>query len=117
MRVVDDDGVIALCTDLSSPPGPALAPLVNADDPHAALEQVRKKRLADAFPATELAEALQRARVYLLSRLDEDVVEELGIAAVTDPSDLGRLARRHSSCIVLSDAQFMVPSVVGETDE
>jgi nickel-dependent lactate racemase len=110
LRIVADDGVIVLCTELSEPPGPALEQLVDAEDPHAALHKVQKLRLADTLPATELAEALQRVRVYLLSQLDETLVEDLGMGAVTDAEDLVRLARRHPSCILLADAQYALPS-------
>ncbi len=72
---------------------------------------MQKLRLTDTLPAIELAEALQRARVYLLSQLDETVVENLGMAAATEADDFARLARRHDSCIVLADAQYALPTV------
>ncbi|HWA98578.1 MAG TPA: hypothetical protein VG713_08795, partial [Pirellulales bacterium] len=109
-RVVTEGGAIALCTELATEPGPALQALVDADDPQQALRRVRKDRPADIQPATELAKALSMARVYLLSGLDESVVEELGMAAVGDPADLARLARRQPRCIVLSDAQYNIPT-------
>lgn len=111
LRVVADDGVIALCTELTASPGPALEHLVDVEDPHEALNRVQKLRLTDTLPAIELAEALQRARVYLLSQLDETVVENLGMAAATEADDFARLARRHDSCIVLADAQYALPTV------
>lgn len=108
LRVVEDDGTIALCTELSAPPGPAVQGLAQADDLRAALRQIRKHKLADTLPATELAVALARAKVYLLSHLPADQVEELGVAAVSDPADIVRLAGRHASCVLLGDAQYAV---------
>jgi len=58
--------------------------------------------------ANQLARAQEQASVYFLSRLDEELLEQLGIAAVADAAEVARLLRRHSSCIVLSNAQNAV---------
>jgi len=113
-RAMADDGAIALCTNLEEGPGPALRFIAQTDDPPAALRQIAKERPSDALPATELLHALERGRVYLLSKLEESVVEGLGIAAVDDPNQIARLAQRHPSCIVLANAQHVVPVVEGE---
>jgi hypothetical protein len=47
--------------------------------------------------------------VYLLSRLNADVVESLGMGYVTDMDDIFRLAKRHASCTYLANAQHAVP--------
>ena len=52
--------------------------------------------------------AMDKARVYLLSRLEESTVEDLGRVPVADSSDIARLATRHESCIVLANAQHVV---------
>jgi nickel-dependent lactate racemase len=114
-RAVADDGAIALCTELSAAPGPALEWIGRARDLPDAMRHIRKQHSPDASAAHELAEALQRARVYLLSRLDEAVVEELGMAPVANAADIGRLARRHGSCILLGNAQYAQPTPVEET--
>jgi nickel-dependent lactate racemase len=109
-RAVADGGAIALCTDLAAAPGPAVASLAGADDLAEVWRHLRRHPSADAMAAAELIRASERSRVYLLSRLDESLVEELGLAAVSDASDIARLAHRHESCIVLTDAEFAVPS-------
>ena len=65
---------------------------------------IRKERPVDALPATLLACALDRATVYLLSRLDPSLVEDLEIAPIAEPDELVRLAGRHESCILLANA-------------
>ena len=60
-----------------------------------ALKHIRKDRPADALPAAQLARALDRDRVYLLSRLDPAMVEELEMMPIADGDELVRLARRH----------------------
>lgn len=114
-RAVADDGAIALCTELSSPPGPALQWIGRARDLSGALRQIRKEHSPDAAAAHELATALTRGRVYLLSRLDESVVEELGMAPVTTAADIARLAKRHASSILLGNAQYAQPTPVEES--
>lgn len=114
-RVVAHGGAIALCTRLTAEPGPAVAGLSQADDLEAARKRIGREAASDALPATELVRAMEQGKVYLLSGLDESLVEDLGLAPMTEPEDVERLARRHESCIVLANAQYVVPSV--EADE
>jgi hypothetical protein len=111
LRVVEDDGAIAICTELSAAPGQGVQELSHTDNLRRALRHIRQHKSDDTLPATELAMALGRAKVYLLSQLPEDEVEELGVAAVSDPQDIVRLARRHRSCLLLADAQYAVAVV------
>jgi hypothetical protein len=106
--VVAEGGAIALCCDLQDAPGPAVERLTQIEDRHAALRSIRKEHLADGVVANQLARAQEQASVYFLSRLDEELLEQLGIAAVADAAEVARLSRRHSSCIVLSNAQNAV---------
>ena len=46
----------------------------------------------------------ERQHVYLLSRLDPALVEDLDMVPLGDPEELGRLSRRHDSCILLANA-------------
>lgn len=111
-RAVAPDGAIAVCTDLGAEPGPAVQKLAQMEDRDKALRKIRKDCPADTFAAHELAYAQQRAKVYLLSRLDETFVEELGVSPIGAADEIARLARHHSSCIVLANAQYAVPSPV-----
>ncbi|HUY88857.1 MAG TPA: lactate racemase domain-containing protein [Pirellulales bacterium] len=106
-RAVAEGGAIALCTELEAAPGPAVAGLGQTDDWPAVLRRIRRDCPADALVAAEFIEICGRARVYLLSRLEETTVEELGLAPVASVSDLKRLAGRHESCIVLANAQYV----------
>jgi nickel-dependent lactate racemase len=106
---VEDGGVIAVCTELAEPPGPALELLSQCgDDRDAVLAHVRKERPIDLFVALQLAEAQRRVRIHLLSKLDPEVVENLGMQPIDDAADVGRLAARGGSCLVLGDAQHAV---------
>ena len=112
-----DNGAIAVVTDLATKPGPALDVIRRARDPADAERHIRRQASADAATAHLLVQALERSRVYLLSRLDESVVEDLGIAPVAAPADIARLARRHRSCILLGNAQYAKPTPVEDIVE
>jgi nickel-dependent lactate racemase len=116
-RAVADEGAIALCTELAALPGPALEWIGRSRNLADAQRHIRKEHSSDASAAHELSQALKRVRVYLYSQLDDDVVEELGMAPVAAAADIGRLARRHSSCIVLGNAQFAEPTAIEDAAE
>ena len=107
-RAVAAEGVIAICSDLAEQPGPALQRIAGADDMQEAMREIIKVRPTDALPATQLVHATQRGPVYLLSRLDQDLVEQLGATPVTTDEQIARLASHHDSCIVLANAQYAV---------
>jgi nickel-dependent lactate racemase len=115
LRVVKDNGAIAVCCDLRSKPGKSLKRVAQADSLESAKRAVQRDRTYDALPAIQLIRTLQRARVYLLSRLDEDLVESLGVAFVACADEVARLASHHDSCILLQNAHRAVPTVVDET--
>lgn len=100
-----DEGNIALCTDLSARPGPAVRRLAGAESLRQARERVVHSPAADALTACQLVESLERGRVYLLSRLDQQLVEDLGMTPLADAAELERLAQRSGSCLLLENAQ------------
>ena len=76
-------------------PGPALRRMAHAPSRESALRHIGKERPVDALPAAQLAHALEQHKVYLLSRLDPSVVEELEMIPIAGPDELARLARQH----------------------
>ena len=106
LNVVDADGVIAVCSELATKPGKALRQLAFVEDYETAMHEIRRERSVDAVPAAQLLKAMDQSRIFLLSRLDADIVEELGIAPVSNEAEIARLSSRFESCIVLSNAQY-----------
>jgi nickel-dependent lactate racemase len=113
-QLVEDGGAIAVCCELAAAPGPAVGRLVRARSRHTAMRQIQRDNSGDALPATQLARALERQHVYLLSRLDPALVEDLDMVPLGGPEELGRLSRRHDSCILLANAP---QAVVCQADE
>lgn len=104
---VEDDGAIAVCCDLSTRPGPAMRRLASESSRAESMRHVSRHRPIDALPAAQLAHALDRNKVYLLSRLDPSTVEDLDVVPIENPEELSRLARQHSSCTLLPNAQYI----------
>ena len=114
-RVVEDGGAIAVCCELAAAARPGRA---DASPPPARGSRpcgsIRKDRPADALPAAQLARTLDRDKVYLLSRLDPALVEELDMIPIAGGDELARLARRHRSCILVANAPRAVVTVEEE---
>jgi len=108
VAVAEEDGAVAICCELAERPGPAMQQLAAAGLQPSAMRQINKDRPPDALVAASLARAADRCRVYLLSRLEAEVVEDLGMIHVESPEELKRLVSRHSTCTVLADAPRVV---------
>ena len=65
--------------------------LASTPSQETALRRIRRECPPDALPAAQLARTLQRSKVYLLSRMDPSLVEDLDMIPVaahrgTDPA-------------------------------
>ena len=107
-RLVEDGGAVAVCCDLGDPPGPGVQRMVRTESRRAALSKIRKERPIDAIPAAQIASALDQGTVYLLSKLDPEIIEDLDMVPITSPAELVRLVSRHKSCTLLANAPFAV---------
>lgn len=111
---VSDGGAIAICSDLDAtgaPLGTGMQWLASGENPATVFRRVQKQLPEDAWPVMQLARGLEKARVYLLSRLDSQRVEDLGLVPVTDHAELARLASRSENCAVLENANFLRLSI------
>ncbi|MCA9201800.1 MAG: DUF2088 domain-containing protein [Planctomycetales bacterium] len=105
LQAVDEQGAVVLCTNVRQPPGPAVRRLSAPRTSEEILHALRRDHSADAITAALLLESRQRCRVYLMSGLDEETVEDLGLAHVRDQAQVGRLGQQYASCIFLRSAQ------------
>lgn len=109
--LLGDGGAVAICCNLDTPPGESLARLIGSDDLSKTQRKILYDRGEDSLPAWHLARALQRGPVYFLSQLDDETVEDLGLAPIASVEELVRLASRRESCIVIDDAQRTIISM------
>jgi len=114
-KLVLDGGAVVICCDVDRRPEPPCESPLSEGDPDEQPKPTTDQRPEDLLPSSQLALALARGQVYLLSRLDQSLVEDLGMAPVANHEELARLAARHQSCILLSNAAHAM--VTAEEDE
>ncbi len=112
--LLEADGSLVLCSELSEPPGEAICHLAGNEDPLVIEREIQKTQSADCGPAMVLNRVLQRGSVYLRSRLKSAVVESLGITPLESDSELDRLTQLLRPCLVLEEAQYLLPEIVEE---
>jgi len=112
--LVEEGGAIAVCCDLAAEPGPAVQGLFDSPSARTALHRIGRSRPEDLLPATQLVDALQQGTVYLMSRLDAGLVEQLNMVPLAGAEELERLVRRHPSCILLANAPQAAVTVDSE---
>lgn len=102
---VRQGGKVVLLTEVEDQIGPAFRALVEADDPRQGPSLLRKARPSDDLAAARMvALALAWADVYLVSRLDPDLVENLGILPLDQPSEARRILASATSLNVIASA-------------
>lgn len=116
-HLVQEGGAVAICSNLEESPGRSLDRLVGNPDLKSAERKISHEGETDSWPAWQLARALQRGPVYLLSRLDAETVEDLGLAPVENIDELVRLAERHESFAIVEDAQNAVVQLTGGVED
>ena len=104
-NLVAHEGRILLLTDLKEPPGDGLKLVRSADAPSEALSPLKSLAPADLVPATQCVEAADWARIYLMSRLDSDLVEDLFITPLEHPDEISRLLELPGQCVIIENAQ------------
>jgi hypothetical protein len=110
--LVEPGGAIAVCSELDEPPSGSLNRLLDVVDFGEVQQELLQDRTADAQPAIVLAQALELGPVYLRSRLPAEVVESLGMTPIDGDDELARLAAGREHCIVIEEAQRVVPKLV-----
>ena len=109
--VLEPGGCIAICSELAEAPGLALSQLFGNDDYHVARREIQQNPGTDSGPAMQLCQTLERGTLYLRSKLSRSVVESLGITPLESDSELEHLAQTLRPCVVLEEAQRLLPSV------
>ena len=98
---------MAVCTSLKQRVGKSLTRLRGAGDMDEVRRRLGKDGHADTQAARALADALERGPVFLMSRLGDEVVEDLGMAPIAGVGELQRLADRFERVLLLEHAQHI----------
>jgi nickel-dependent lactate racemase len=113
-RVARPGGRLALLTAANPSLGPDTDVLREAEEGSAALEKVRKHPTLETTPVVRWANAIAGARVYLLSGLPGETVEELSATPLENAGQVQRLIDAGGSCLFLGDAHKALAVVAGE---
>lgn len=105
-NIVQQGGRIVIVADLPIPEGPAATMLRRCQDPEELLKPLRREPTVDSVEFAQLIQALRRVRVYLLSRLPSELVEELGMIPVSDAAELQRLVATIEDCKCIPFANY-----------
>ncbi len=105
-HLINQGGRIIVVADLPVPEGPAATMLRRCQEPEDLLKPLRREPTSDAVEIAQLIETLRRARVYLLSTLPPDVVEEMGMIPIADSAELQRLVAAVENRIVIPNANY-----------
>lgn len=103
-RVLRPGGRIVLLSGAAPTPGVASALLAEADDPAAALAEVRRRKDYELRAAWQWATVAQQHPIYLLSGLPGEDVEDLFAVPLENVGQAQRLVAASASCLFLGDA-------------
>jgi nickel-dependent lactate racemase len=115
-ELVREGGRVAVLSAIGAAPGAALRAACELQNPAKSLELLRRQPAADAISTWQILHACQQARIYLLSQLEFDLVEDLSMTPLASTTEVEKLVQQVDSCVVLEDAP-LTRVTVEEDDE
>jgi nickel-dependent lactate racemase len=106
-QIVAKDGKIAVLTELSAPLSDGLQLIRDSRKPRDAMRPLREQSPPDLGTATALARAVEWANVYLLSRLDPDLVEDMFMVPLANTEEVQRLIAGEESIAIIASGQHV----------
>ncbi|HEY0980836.1 hypothetical protein, partial [Schlesneria sp.] len=110
-KLVVQGGRIIVLSDLAAEPGAGIEMIGNSRSAKAALRPLRNAAPPDVLSASQIASAADWASIYLLSRLDSQLVERSFMTPLEDPLEAARLLASCDGCIVLAGAQHVYSEI------
>ncbi len=104
-QLVEQGGRIVVLSEISEAPGEGIELLRRLEEPDDALRPLRSATPPDMQPALQIASAATWARLFLFSRLDEGLVEDLFMYPLGQLSEVERIIETSSSCVLIGSAQ------------
>ena len=83
----------------------------NCRSAKSALQPLRKAAPPDVLPAAQIAAAADWASVYLLSKLDSQLVERTYMTPIEHEREVIRLLQNCDGCVVLAGAQHVYSEI------
>ena len=110
-NVVARGGKIVILSDLNAELSQGLELIRSGQSARDAIRPLRKQAPPDLVCATQLAAAADWARIYLLSGLSDEIVDELFLTPLSSEDEVRRLLADDSTCLFLESAQFAYAAV------
>jgi len=104
-NLVAKDGKIIILSSLDEDLTEGLRMIQACQSPRDAIKPLRTRTPPDLIAATQLANAVDWAYVYLLSNLDGNLVEDLFISPIKNEQEVKQLLSHDESCAFLGAAQ------------
>ena len=104
-------GKIVILSDMKAELSQGLELIRASETARDAIRPLRKQAPPDLVCATQLAAAADWARIYLLSQMSDDVVDELFLTPVSNETEVRRLLKEDGRCLFLEAAQFAYGTV------
>jgi nickel-dependent lactate racemase len=104
-QIVDNQGRIVVLSQLDQEPGFGLKMLSRFEDPLDAIKPLRVESPPDLTCATQIANTASWARIFMLSQLDDLVVEDLFMHPLEDASEVEQILRASESSALIGAAQ------------
>jgi nickel-dependent lactate racemase len=106
-------GKILVLTEVDAELGDGFQLLTRYDTPRDAMQPLRDLAPDDFSEAAQLAYTADWARIYLMSKLNPDVVEELFMVPVANEREASRLLSGDETCLFVGSAQFTFGAING----
>ena len=108
-KVADpDEGIIVLCSDLAGEFPRALEIYRQVQDLDPTEKFIRREELPEAALMVAGLRVIHDFRVFFVSNLDPDLLEEIGVFPLDGAGDLERLVKNSGSVTLLPDIQRMI---------
>lgn len=107
-------GRILILSSLEAAPGPGADIVRSSRSPKAALQRLRKESPPDLVSSVQWASAAEFAQVYLLSRLDAALVEDLLVTPVESPKEAERWIAAAEDVVLIDGGEHVWGEIVSE---
>ena len=111
-NLVVKGGRVILLSQFRGELTPGLELLRSSRDARSALQPLAKTQPPDMVAAMQIARAADWSRVYLLSRLDPSVVDELFLVPLENETQVTRLLAEGGACVFVESAQHAWGEIV-----
>lgn len=112
-QMVEEGGQIAIVAELPADFGPGIELLRRSPEPENVLKPLRKRPTTDAFETLQIVSAVQNYRLYLYSRLDPGITEDLGLLPLATEAELQRLIDAANRIVAVPCANYAQVERVG----